>query len=1095
MMPVRVAPLVLPLSGFINVRLPSSRRNEAMGSLNEVKQLAEEANRLANEKRFADSAKIWDKLLSFSRRELGAENLVTAEILNNLGFLYNAQGLFKQAERVLKQALAIREKILGPEHPDTTQSLNNLAGAYIDERRYSQAESILKRALEIRERTLGSFHTDTAESLKNLAFLYGSQGLHSQSEPLYIQALHVYEQALGTDSLDSSDTLDNLAEDYIRQGRYSHAEIALVRILSIKDKALGSDHPGTAQSLSNLAYLYEIQGLYSQAEDYYNRAFAIREKTLGADHPETATSLNNLAVLHMKQGLYNKAEPLYKRALAIRINILGSNHAATAQSLNNLATYLYEVKGLYTQAEALHKQALLIREKVLGYDHPETAESLNNLAFLYSTRGLNSRAEPLYKKALSINEKVLGVDDPETARTLNNLAFLYNSLGLYGQAELLYKRALSIREKVLGDVHVDTANCLGNLALLYQVQGLFRQAEPLFSRALAIKEQVLGSDHPDTAKSLNNLAGMYHELGLYSKAESLYQRALAIYEQALGEDHLDAINSRNNLAIIYWSQGKLDLAIDMLSYGITLETKWLIREGQCRPQDERLALRHPLGNAWEATYSLAEQNVSGSAKLALSTRLHRHGLMLEIEQVQARLTRASRSVQKLAQQRALLNSRIGYLHLPNEYRIALLQRRSDLEQELFHLLPDLEIPLISPEQIGAILPIDSALLEFQRFRPLLGVTDPTKRWGPERYLVLILFPDSSIQTLDLGEAEIIEKAVARAVNTSAEAHADAAEHWAHVSRLVIAPLLPHLLGIRQWFLSPDEELHRVPFAALQLSNKVGDFLASSVQLRLINTGRDLMRFQTPAPTGTDPLVMANPNYERGTLSSETIVASAPAQKPVAELGTMAWQPLPATAKEGEQIGYLLAATPITRDSATVALLQRAMGPRVLHIASHGFFLGDQELSPEDPLLRSGIVLAGANNPGIDSNDDGILTALEATALQLDGTELVVLSGCSTAQGDLHTGEGLYGLQRALTVAGARSTLLSLWKVDDAATAEFMVRFYRRLKAGEGRADALAAVQAEFRAGEVKGPAGEDWSGPFYWAAWQLVGDWRPIEGL
>jgi CHAT domain-containing protein len=146
-------------------------------------------------------------------------------------------------------------------------------------------------------------------------------------------------------------------------------------------------------------------------------------------------------------------------------------------------------------------------------------------------------------------------------------------------------------------------------------------------------------------------------------------------------------------------------------------------------------------------------------------------------------------------------------------------------------------------------------------------------------------------------------------------------------------------------------------------------------------------------------------------------------------------------------------------------------------------------------LRSGIVLAGANNPGLDPNDDGLLTALEATALQLDGTELVVLSACSTGAGDIQSGEGLYGLQRALTVAGARSTLLSLWKVDDAATAEFMVRFYRRLKAGEGRADALAGVQAEFRAGEVKGPAGEDWSRPYYWAAWQLVGDWRPIEGL
>jgi hypothetical protein len=144
------------------------------------------------------------------------------------------------------------------------------------------------------------------------------------------------------------------------------------------------------------------------------------------------------------------------------------------------------------------------------------------------------------------------------------------------------------------------------------------------------------------------------------------------------------------------------------------------------------------------------------------------------------------------------------------------------------------------------------------------------------------------------------------------------------------------------------------------------------------------------------------------------------------------------------------------------------------------------------MLRSGLVLAGANQPNADPSDDGYLTAAEAAKLQLDGTELVVLSACATGQGDIRSGEGVYGLQRALTVAGARSTLLSLWKVDDKATAEFMVRFYKRLKAGEPRSDALAATQKEFRDGKTGIPG---WSDPFYWAAWQLVGDWRSIKGL
>jgi CHAT domain-containing protein len=182
---------------------------------------------------------------------------------------------------------------------------------------------------------------------------------------------------------------------------------------------------------------------------------------------------------------------------------------------------------------------------------------------------------------------------------------------------------------------------------------------------------------------------------------------------------------------------------------------------------------------------------------------------------------------------------------------------------------------------------------------------------------------------------------------------------------------------------------------------------------------------------------------------------------------------------------------------------------VLHAATHGYFLQDQPspdtsawLEPwqergllqgfrgEDPMLRSGLVLAGANHPDANPHDDGYLTALEATQLDLRGTELVTLSACDTGRGDIQNGEGVYGLQRALTVAGARSMLLSLWKVPDDATCEFMLSFYALLKQGAGRYEALVAVQREFLNHD-----NIHWREHHYWAAWQLVGDWRPIQGL
>jgi CHAT domain-containing protein len=261
-------------------------------------------------------------------------------------------------------------------------------------------------------------------------------------------------------------------------------------------------------------------------------------------------------------------------------------------------------------------------------------------------------------------------------------------------------------------------------------------------------------------------------------------------------------------------------------------------------------------------------------------------------------------------------------------------------------------------------------------------------------------------------------------------------------------------------------------------------------------------------TSQPSVIIANPDFNLG---RKRIIPSKEESSPGLGRPTMgqpyaAWNMLPSTELEGRNITRLLNGRMISGGDATAGTVKSLVSPRILHVASHGFATSEglrEDYSSVstlggvfrggDSLLesRAGFVLAGANYP-IES-DDGVISLGEAASLRLNGTELVVLSACSTGQGEVRTGEGVYGLQRSLTVAGARSTLLSLWKVDDAATAEFMTRFYQRLKAGEGRADALAAVQREFRSGIAGKP--DDWKRPYYWAAWQLVGDWRPIPGL
>jgi CHAT domain-containing protein/Tfp pilus assembly protein PilF len=860
------------------------------------------------------------------------------------------------------------------------------------------------------------------------------------------------------------------AEAFEASENYQSAALIWEQIAERVELVLGADEPIMDYILNKLANLYRQLGAHGKAEILYLRALAIREKSLGIDHPDTATILNNLALLYHDQSAYSKAEPLYLRALAIW-------------------------------------------EKRLTSDHQYTATSLNNLASLFEDQGAYSKAEPLYLRALAIREKGLGRDHPGTATILNNLALLYKYQGAYSKAEPLYLRALAIKEKSRGRNHLATATILNNLADLYHDQGAYSKAKPFYLRALAITEKSLGSDHPDTATSLNNLAVLYQDQGAYSKAQPLYLRALAIQEKSLGSEHPGTATSLINLAILAYLQNKFQVSNAYLRKGVAVKTRFIQRELPYLPINARAAQLRSIGSAHALIFSFPDL-AGDTARLALTTRLNRQGLLADIERRQAELAGLPGPQQQLRDALAAVNSQLSSAALPPSQRQTLRARQEQLEQQLYRLLPELKPRTIEIADVASALPAGSALVELQKYQPFDGRKPREHRWGEPRYLALILRPEQSITAVQLGPAAPIETAIQKSLQASSDNTTDANSLWGRVSELVLKPLMPALTGSRQWFLSPDAELNRVPFAVLPAPQEPSKPLAQVIQLRLLTTGRELLRLQQPIKAATAPVVMANPAFERdgrASRSANPLVSNAASQNRSADLAAKVWKPLPGSELEGQQVSAQLGTAPLTGDAASARQLQQLKSPKVLHIASHGFFVGDSDTKPNDPLamlqdqasllrrfrgedpqLRSGLVLAGANQPDADPNDDGYLTAAEAAALKLDGTELVVLSACSTGQGTIRTGEGVYGLQRALAVAGARSTLLSLWKVDDVATAEFMTRFYTRLKAGEGRSDALAATQKEFR----EGLAGNGhWKDPYYWAAWQLVGDWRPIKGL
>jgi CHAT domain-containing protein len=381
----------------------------------------------------------------------------------------------------------------------------------------------------------------------------------------------------------------------------------------------------------------------------------------------------------------------------------------------------------------------------------------------------------------------------------------------------------------------------------------------------------------------------------------------------------------------------------------------------------------------------------------------------------------------------------------------------------------------------------------------------------------------------LGEADGIDKKViALRKSLSDPASKDVKKTARDLDELVMRPVRRLLGDTKHILLSPDGALNLIPFSALVDENE--HYLVDRYTITYLTSGRDLLSLHENQESKQPSLVLADPLFGLAHTTEGSPERSASARRS-ADMGQMFFNRLPGTAREAKALGAILPGVRVlTQEAATESALKQVNGPRILHIATHGFFLPDEPRAGGDgtrgirlsgggaaqgrvswqqdnPLLRSGLALEGANQKRGAGGEDGILTALEVAGLDLWGTKLVVLSACETGVGDVSNGEGVYGLRRALVLAGSESQVMSLWQVSDAATRDLMVAYYKRLMAGEGRTEALRAVQLEMlgvasisqsddRRGLTLSQRNKrvNYSHPFFWAAFIQSGDWRRMGG-
>ena len=1099
---------------------------------------------------YSKARPLYERALAIKEKAFGPEHPSVALSLNNLAELYKSLGDYARARPLYQRALAIKEKALGSEHPNVATSLNNLATLYYSLSDYAKAKPLYQRALAIREKVLGSEHPDVAKSLNNLAELYRSLSDYAGAKPLYLRALAINEKIFGPKHTAVATSLNNLAELYKDLGDYDKAAPLLQRTLSIDENVLGPEHPSVAADLNNLACLYHSSGDYEKAKSLFQRALAINKKAFGPEHPSVAISLDNLAGLYSSLGDYAGARQLCQRALTIREKVFGQEHPDVAVSLNNLAE-LYKTSGDYAKAELCYPKALAINEKVFGPEHPTVAISLDNLAGLYQTLGDYPRAMRLYQRALAIREKALGSEHPDVATSLNHLAGLYENLGDYSKEEPLLERALAIREKALGSEHPDVAHSLHTLALLYYFSGDYSRAKPLNQRALAIRKKVLGPEHPDVANSQNSLASLYYSLGDYAKAQLFFVRALYINEKVFGSEHPDVANSMNNLAMLCAAVDEFQTAHDYFKCAQTIDEKLIHQVVGFTSESQKIKFLSTRKWPLYAFLSLVNNYLSRnpSARVdALNVWLKRKGVILEAQKrfqealIYSDDSRVIKTFQELSMVRVQLSNltfrgpgRKGIA--VHKSKIAGLEKQKEiLEARLAKLSRAFatrkQIVKADSKKVAEALPKKTVLIEFARIGRTINFTAKGKpdRWLPDSYLAFILHAGrgDSVEIINLGSADRIDKAVAifkkemGHIKNVQSQKAIAAS--VNLCNLIFEPLRKGLGKAKELFISPDGNLNLIPFEVLQ-QTPGGNFLIEDYTFNYLAAGRDVIGFGQNKEKGSKALFMGDPDFDLEKEQKNSIL------KKLALTGeeddritkrslynlTLNFKRLPGTREEVEKIAILYGkrkADVYTDREALEEVLWRTDVPTVLHLATHAFFLNDIDLSAlvderargihviplsskqtgrtvkiENPLLRSGIVLAGANNalkPGNTERGDGIVTAEEILSLKLRGTDLVVLSACNTGLGEVKAGEGVYGLRRAFLQAGTRSLVMSMWQVPDQETKELMVEFYKNIRSGKmNRCQALrqAALKQMKIVKERYGKAN-----PFFWGAFVFMGE-------
>ena len=972
--------------------------------------------------------------------------------------------------------------------------------------------------LRVYKESLGEVSQDTI--FANMEGEYGDicfrLGDYPKAIELFTQASTIYKNALGVTHPYYVFSLSTLSNCYSLLGDYNKTIELETETTEIFKLILGADHPFYAGSLYNLAISYSKLGNYNEAIKLETEALEITERILGTDHPDYAMSLANLAGYYDNLGNYNEAIKLGTEALEIRKRTLDTDHPDYVKSLGNLAGY-YDDLGNYNEAIKLGTEALEIRKRTLGTEHLDYAASLANLAIYYNDLGNYNEAIKLGTEALEIFKKTVGTEHLNYAESLNNLALYNSSLGNYNEAIKLGTEALEIKKRTLGTEHLDYTTSLNNLATYYSKLGNYNEAIKLGTEALEIRKRILGTDHPDYAASLANIACEYSSLHNYNEAIKLGTEALEIRKRTLGTDHPDYGASLANIACDYYEHGNYNEACQVLyAYVQNVHKNVLVAFIGMTSHERQLywdKYRFDLNQLVPCIFVNSEFPNSSSI-LYDDTALFAKGLLLFTEMEMIKIIQESNNVEaklmysELRQNRQILNAQYlkpiaeRYINCDSLERVS-----SDLERQLVSQVKEFgdytRNLSITWKDVQSQLDDSDIAIEFLSYNK----TDSTTA-----YIALTLCKNDTAPVLTPLFNELQLKIVAGDEDTYQNSAANGLIWGPLMNRLAdkshvyfSASGMLHSIGIEYLPSMDGKDCHRLSSTRELVTHKPSQSISSATTATIfggINYNATYGSIESSAPKHVKDYYAMNTetSKKRGSFDYRSIQRYG-----VDSLrGSLAeMQEIYSMLKNHHVQCDTLSGTQASEESFKALSGQRKS---LLHISTHGFYYTPEETEnlndhlkrmliqndrpthyEDQSLLRCWLCFAGANQAicdtlpdesrPVEGQEDGILNALEIAQTDLRGLDLVVLSACQTALGDVSQGEGVFGLQRGFKKAGAQSILMSLWNVDDEVTQLLMTEFYRAWTSGMTKTAALKSAQSKVKS---------KYPDPRHWAAFILL---------